>query len=148
MRMEIHYLVRQKDASDGLVYPSELKEESHYGFGSFYLMGAEDDEPAQEYAFHAIFGEELITATAVRLRDEKFFFSVEIKKVGRFIFYAQAMPRKYPYGGQVQLLQGKFAFRRMRSWKPAALDTACREHGFYFVGSSPMNKSEESVDLK
>ncbi|MBK1884698.1 hypothetical protein JIN85_19965 [Luteolibacter pohnpeiensis] len=139
MTEEIHYLVRQSAANDGLIYPSELDQKEYYGFGSFYLMGAEDADPAEEYTFRAVLGEELIVTTAERFRDEKYFFSVQMKKVGRFIFYAQAMPKKYPYSGQLSSLQGMYAFRRMRSWKPAALDVACREHGFYFVGASPMN---------
>lgn len=139
MRDNIYYLVRHTAAAEGLVYPAEIDLKDYYGFGSFYLMGAQDDDPADEYTFRAVFGEELIVTTAERFRDEKYFFSVQVKKVGRFIFYAQALPKKYPYSGQLPSLQGKFAFRRLRSWRPAALESACRQHGFYFVGASPMN---------
>lgn len=137
---QIHYLVRSTTNTEGLVYPAELDRPGYYGFGGLFLMGSEEDAPGEEYAFAAIWGEDLIVTAAVRFRETKNFFQVEVKKIGSFIFYAQAMPKKYPYVGNVPELQGLVALRRMRSWKPAALDAACREHNFYFVGASPQNQ--------
>jgi hypothetical protein len=134
---DIHYLIRRsRDNEDGLIYPTEEDTKNYYGFGGFYLMGSETDIPAGEYSFMAVHGEEIVTTSASRYRETKNFFEVNVNKVGRFIFYAQAMPKRYPYVGTFPALAGKFAFRRMRSWKPAALDHACREHRFYFVGVS------------
>ena len=137
----VQYLIRSGSGETGFVYPTEVETRSYYGFGGFYIMGDEKDIPVNEYGFWAIHDGRLILTFAARYRDTRSFFRVDVPKVGNFLFYAQPMPKKYPYIGSVPELKNQFAIRRMRSWKPAALDQACKEHDFYFVGASLRTRS-------
>lgn len=136
---QVHFMMRSISEPAGVIYPSEEETTDYYGFGGFYLIGSEDYPVAEEYSFLAVQGEELVRTVAHRYRDTKNFFQVEVEKVGTFLFHAQSMPKKYPYVGNNPDLKGKFAFRRMRSWKPTTLENACKEHGFYFVGVAKNN---------
>jgi len=136
----VHYLVRPAFGEFGLVYPTELNVENYQAFGGFFLMGSEEDSPVEEYIFHAIYGEKFVKTTAMRYLNSKSFFRIEVKNIGVFIFFAQPMSKKLPYIGSNDNLRGLFAIRRFRSWKPYALDQACREHAFYFIGTSPRTK--------
>lgn len=132
----VHYLIRHP-SEHGLVYPTELDVEGYQTIGNFFLMGREEDSPSEEYIFYGIHGEEIVETTAIRYRDSKSFFRIEVENIGNFIFFSQPMPKKIPYIGSNENLRGLFAISRFRSWQPYVLDQVCRKHAFYFIGTSP-----------
>ena len=142
MSHQVHYLIREPNGEPGFIYPQETEINNYYGFGGFYLLGREGELPLDEYSFKAVHGHEIIETRAIRYRDTKRFYQVEVTGVGKFIFLAQPIPKKIPYLGTMQSISGLLALSRMRSWKPDALNRACIQNDFYFVGNSSINTQE------
>lgn len=133
----VYYLIKSQNKSSELVFPEEEDIDNYYGFGAFYLMDSGSNIPAAEYRFPAILNERLIVTTASLYRDARRFYSIQVENIGTFIFHAQSLSNKYRYSGQNPQLANKVAFWRFRSWNPGSLETACKQHNFYFVGASP-----------
>ena len=140
---DVHFLIRPDSAKQGLVYPTEIDAANYVAFGAFYITRTDTTLPDDKYVFKAILGDLLIRPFLVRFSQQEYFYRVEVKRVGSFIFYAEPLRNPLPYVGSQPVLIGQSAHFRMRSWKLASLDRACRQHGFYFVGSSPQNEENQ-----
>ncbi len=139
MNQNIHYLIRDPKNAFGLIYPQESNLDLYQGFGSFYMVGSQDDQLLENYNFLAIQDDQIIETVAHQFPDNRNFYSINVESIGNFIFYAERLSINYPYTGSVQSLQNFYALRRFRSWKPQSLDNACRQYGFYFVGLGTKN---------
>lgn len=132
----VHYLIRHPSVA-GLIYPVELDEPGYVGFGAFYLLGATGDRIGDAYVFHAVHQQQILETTLTEYRGTRSFFQAQVSGVGSFVFYAQPMRQKPPYVGAMPAAGNLVALRRLRAWQPDALNRACHEHEFYFVGYSP-----------
>lgn len=137
MKDMVHYLIRHPVEGGGLIYPTEIEDDNYVGFGAFYLLGQPSTPVGERYRFSAVRGEQTIQTELLPFRGSRSFFQAEVGGIGSFIFHAQPMPFRPLYTGAFSSSSDLVAIRRLRSWQPQALDRACREHEFYFVGYSP-----------
>lgn len=140
----VHYMLRDPIKANTLIYPTDLEHDDYVGAGGFFLLGASGAQPADYYRFLAIQGEQTLVVGLERYRDSRSFFQAIIPDVGSFLFLAQPIPRSPSYAGTAPRSAGLQAIRRLRSWRPRALDMACTSHDFYFTGYSP--RFDDSVD--
>lgn len=133
----IHYLIQSPVNRSEVIYPTDLDTELYYGYGGFFVVGIEYAKPAESYVFHAILGEQRITAKMVRFPNSSSFYYVEIAKAGAFLFYTRKLTIKLKYGGRDVNMRDHLALHRVWPCSPKLLESACHNHGFYFTGYSP-----------
>jgi len=138
MKNLVHYLVRHPEELSGYIYPTESVYQNYTSFGAFYLVGVSSDaELADGYIFHAVYGDEVIPVMLERVRGTLAIFQVAIRDVGTFQFRANKIRNPGKYLGAEMGLKDLSAIRQLKPRAPTALDSAAREHNFYFIGHSP-----------
>lgn len=138
MNRRVHYLVRPVMADPlALVYPTEIDDATYTPSGALYLLGHQGEQLQEEYALHAVYGDDIIETVLTSYRRSRRFFRVAVTGVGTFLFHAQSIARKPIYQGRELVGDGNVVLARLRSWRPGELDRACRDNGFYFIGFSP-----------
>ncbi len=138
MHNQVCYLVSAPRDGGGLAFAAEANEGAYTTSGSFFRLGMIRDRLLDEYQFHAIHGDRIVVTHMIRYRDSRAFYRVQVDGVGPFMFCARSIRRKPMYVGGVQGFNGLSAVRQVCPLRPHDLDAACRDHGFYFVGYSPM----------
>lgn len=137
MKDRVHYLVRSPSGEPGLVFPGERPDPTYVAFGAFFLLASPGDAIADRYTFHAVHEDRLVATSLARVRESPALMRVSVDGVGVFEFRLQPMPIRWPYVGRDEAVRGLVAVRRVRARKPDALNNACVEHKFYFVGFAP-----------
>jgi len=136
----VHYLIKNPSAVGGLIYPNEnsnIVGEGYVGFGGFYLLGTAGASISGSYRFIAIRNKHLIETKMNVYQDSRNYFMVDLTEVGRFLFFAQPIPKGSNYVGRHPAVRNLVALKRLRSWRPNDLELACKRHNFYFIGYTP-----------
>jgi len=80
MNPNVCYLV--PTSGGGLVFPTELPE-YEYSLGAFYLFGTPRNKLLDNFTFHAVHNDKVLSTDLQRYRDSKSFYEVSVADVGR-----------------------------------------------------------------
>lgn len=138
MKNLVHFLVRHPEELNAYLFPTELRDRSHVGFGGFFTLGEDSSAPPNEsYLFYAVNDEQLVAVELQRSRGRKTVFQANVDGIGVFQFRATQVRNPGKYVGEVAEASGFGVIHRFKPKVPALLDAAARRHNFYFVGYSP-----------
>lgn len=135
MKGVVHYLVRDPSESNALIYPARLPE-SYAAYGGFYLLCDTDGKTSESYDFLAVQGEEIITTRLDLRLGTNTIFQVDLLEVGNFEFKANLLkPMSLQDNSRFTKVNGEsFIVRQLKPKDPQILNSAVRQHDFYFVG--------------
>ena len=136
MNRFVHFMVRDPDDQDAIIYPTQLRQEGYLGFGEFYLLGM-DASLLDSYVFAAIKDESVLLVDLIRTGAESRLYKADVPDVGSFIFQAYHSRKPARYSGGDARLDGYKGVRVLKARKPKDNDAAARQYNFYFVGYSP-----------
>ena len=135
----IHYFIKNPIGEiGGLVYPTEVENNTYYTIGSFYIIGKDNHEIQKEYIIHAIKNDSIIKLPLKKSKKNS--FDVTIDEIGKFTFLAENVSMQ-KYSGGNPLIEGAKILKRLRIAEPQKAELACRKYRFYFTGySETINK--------
>jgi len=142
----VHYFIRNPAVLGEVIYPKELGSvESYQGYGSFFMLGDDDNDVDDEYQFPAVL-EGAVIAVSLRRRVNSSTYEASIAGLGSFEFRATKIGIGARYIGNSLNEDGRVVVRQLAPQSRNKLEQAALANDFYFIGFTPGIEFERLAD--
>lgn len=135
------YVSHGKEGLRGFVFPRDL-EDNEYNPGIFIIVGDSHYNLKTSYTFIAIDGEERVSTELKRLSSTTYGVST---RHGLFLFRIKLLkPTFTNFLGSYQHFPVGKAYYQVNPMQTERLESVCRSHNFFFVGSTDEEDDEQT----